>query len=150
MTSDVSFTSAAELGGAYRAKRLSSVEVTQAALSAIEAHDATFNAFRLVDADAALAAARASEERWREGRPLSPIDGVATSMDEDDWSAWTPFSYPFNLTLQPAATVPAGFTEAGLPVGLQIVGGMYQDAMVLRAARAFEKATSFGERHAPI
>lgn len=71
-------------------------------------------------------------------------------MDEDDWSAWTPFSYPFNLTLQPAATVPAGFTAGGLPTGLQIVGAMYQDALVLRAARAFEKATSFGERRAPL
>ena len=83
--------------------------------------------------------------------PAFPVERRAPpGMDEDDWSAWTPFSYPFNLTLQPAATVPAGFTEAGLPTGLQIVGAMYQDALVLRAARAFEKATSFGERRAPL
>jgi aspartyl-tRNA(Asn)/glutamyl-tRNA(Gln) amidotransferase subunit A len=54
------------------------------------------------------------------------------------WTDWTPFSYPFNLTQQPAASVPCGFTQAGLPVGLQIVGPRYADALVLRAARAFE------------
>jgi aspartyl-tRNA(Asn)/glutamyl-tRNA(Gln) amidotransferase subunit A len=57
--------------------------------------------------------------------------------------SWTPFTYPFNLTRQPAATVPCGFTKAGLPVGLQIVGPAYGDALVLRAARAFEQAHPF-------
>jgi aspartyl-tRNA(Asn)/glutamyl-tRNA(Gln) amidotransferase subunit A len=52
---------------------------------------------------------------------------------------WTPFSYPFNLTQQPACTVPCGLTAAGLPVGLQFVGPMFGDALVLRAARAFER-----------
>ena len=51
---------------------------------------------------------------------------------------WTPFSYPFNLTQQPAAVVPCGLTRAGLPVSLQIVGPMHADALVLRAARAYE------------
>lgn len=59
------------------------------------------------------------------------------------WTEWTPFSYPFNLTQQPAATVPCGFTSTGLPVGLQIVGPRYADALVLRAARAFESARPF-------
>jgi aspartyl-tRNA(Asn)/glutamyl-tRNA(Gln) amidotransferase subunit A len=39
-----------------------------------------------------------------------------------NWLAWTPYSYPFNLTLQPAASLPCGLTGAGLPVGLQVVG----------------------------
>jgi aspartyl-tRNA(Asn)/glutamyl-tRNA(Gln) amidotransferase subunit A len=56
------------------------------------------------------------------------------------WTDWTPFSYPFNLTQQPAATIPCGLTRAGLPVGLHIVGPRYADALVLRAARAFETA----------
>ena len=56
------------------------------------------------------------------------------------WTDWTPFTYPFNLTQQPAASIPCGFTRAGLPVGLQIVGPKYADALVLRAARAFETA----------
>ena len=51
---------------------------------------------------------------------------------------WTPFSYPFNLTQQPAITIPCGLTPAGLPVGLQFVGPMFGDALVLRAARAYE------------
>jgi len=56
------------------------------------------------------------------------------------WIDWTPFSFPFNLTQQPAASIPCGFTKAGLPVGLHIVGPRYADALVLRAARAFETA----------
>lgn len=56
------------------------------------------------------------------------------------WPEWTPFTYPFNLTQQPAASVPCGLTSRGLPAGLQIVGPRFGDALVLRAARAFEKA----------
>lgn len=59
------------------------------------------------------------------------------------WTEWTPFSYPFNLTQQPAASLPCGFTSSGLPVGMQIVGPRYADALVLRAARAFEAARPF-------
>ena len=55
---------------------------------------------------------------------------------------WTPFSYPFNLTQQPACTVRCGFTADGLPIGLQLVGPMFGDAIVLRAARAFESASN--------
>ena len=56
-----------------------------------------------------------------------------------DWTRWASFSYPFNLTQQPAASVPCGFTKAGLPVGLQIAGPMHDDRRVLRGARAFER-----------
>ena len=56
------------------------------------------------------------------------------------WTDWTPFTYPFNLTQQPAASVPCGITKAGLPVGLHLVGPRYADALVLRTARAFEGA----------
>jgi aspartyl-tRNA(Asn)/glutamyl-tRNA(Gln) amidotransferase subunit A len=56
----------------------------------------------------------------------------------EDWIAWTPYSYPFNLTLLPAASVPCGLTKAGLPVGLQIVAPMGREDLVLRASRAFE------------
>jgi aspartyl-tRNA(Asn)/glutamyl-tRNA(Gln) amidotransferase subunit A len=71
------------------------------------------------------------------GRELPPDD------EEGRWTDWSPFSYPFNLTQQPAASVPCGFTKAGLPVGLQIVGARYADALVLRAARAFERVRPF-------
>jgi len=68
---------------------------------------------------------------------------VADVMKEQRWTEWTPFSYPFNLTQQPAASVPCGLTAAGLPVGLQMVGPRYDDWRVLRAARAFEMAQPF-------
>ena len=60
------------------------------------------------------------------------------SMNPGTMLGWTPFSYPFNLTQQPAATIPCGLTRAGLPIGLQIVGPMFGDVRVLQAARAYE------------
>jgi aspartyl-tRNA(Asn)/glutamyl-tRNA(Gln) amidotransferase subunit A len=57
---------------------------------------------------------------------------------ETNWIDWSPFSYPFNMTRQPAASIPCGLTSTGLPIGLQIVGPLYAEDRVLRAARAFE------------
>jgi aspartyl-tRNA(Asn)/glutamyl-tRNA(Gln) amidotransferase subunit A len=59
-------------------------------------------------------------------------------MNPQAMLGWTPFSYPFNLTQQPACTIPCGLTKDGLPIGLQLVGPMFGDALVLRAARAYE------------
>jgi len=73
--------------------------------------------------------------------PLPAFDAgkeVADVVKERRWTDWTPFSYPFNLTQQPAASIPCGLTKAGLPAGLHIVGPKYADALVLRAARAYE------------
>jgi len=64
--------------------------------------------------------------------------------------AWIPFTYPFNLTGQPAASVPAGFTANGLPVGLQIVGRRFADAAVLRASAAFERLRPWAQQRPPI
>jgi aspartyl-tRNA(Asn)/glutamyl-tRNA(Gln) amidotransferase subunit A len=55
------------------------------------------------------------------------------------WLDWTPFTYPFNLTQQPAASIPCGLTPDSLPAGLQIVGKRFADALVLDAARALER-----------
>ncbi|HET6856736.1 MAG TPA: amidase [Streptomyces sp.] len=52
------------------------------------------------------------------------------------WTGWTPFTYPFNLTQQPAATVPCGTDADGLPIGVQLVAARHRDALVLRAAHA--------------
>jgi aspartyl-tRNA(Asn)/glutamyl-tRNA(Gln) amidotransferase subunit A len=76
---------------------------------------------------------------------LVPPDGTWGSA----WSDWAPFSYPFNLTQQPAASVPCGFTKAGLPIGLQIVGPIGADDKVLRAARAYETTAPFAMLAAP-
>src|SRR5581483_6845627 len=81
--------------------------------------------------------------------PSMPIAAFAVGTDfppqsgRGQWTDWTPFSYPFNLTRQPAISVPCGFTAAGLPVGLQIVGPIAGDNRVLRAAYAFEQAQPF-------
>jgi amidase len=59
-------------------------------------------------------------------------------------------TYAFNLSNFPAISVPAGFTADGLPVGLQIVGGWQQDALVLRTAAAFEQARPWAHRTPPL
>ncbi len=61
-----------------------------------------------------------------------------------------PFTYPFNLTGHPAATVPCGFTGEGLPVGLQIVGRHHADASVLRAAATFESLQPWSRHKPPV
>ena len=81
---------------------------------------------------------------------LTPEGMAPEGMAEYDWTCWTPFTYPFNLTGQPAISVPCGFTAAGLPVGLQIVGAMHADALVLRAARAYEAARPPDSRRPPL
>ena len=63
---------------------------------------------------------------------------------------WIPFTYPFNMTGQPACSVPAGFTADKLPVGLQIVGRRFDDVTVLRAAHAFERAQPWRELTPPL
>ena len=57
---------------------------------------------------------------------------------EGEWVNWTPFTYPFNLTRQPAASIPCGIAGNGMPVGLQVVGKMFEDAKALRICQAAE------------
>jgi aspartyl-tRNA(Asn)/glutamyl-tRNA(Gln) amidotransferase subunit A len=86
--------------------------------------------------------------------PMMPVPALPVGQDLNDpaterhWIDWSPFSYPFNMTRQPAASIPCGLTRAGLPIGLQIVGPLYADAKVLRAARAFEATQP--ERRPPL
>ena len=71
-----------QLSDAYRAKDLSPVEATRAILERIETWEPHINALYLTDADGAIAQAAASEARWREGRPLSPLDGVPITIKD--------------------------------------------------------------------
>jgi aspartyl-tRNA(Asn)/glutamyl-tRNA(Gln) amidotransferase subunit A len=79
--------------------------------------------------------------------PAMPITALKVGLETpddgnfgDDWSGWSPYTYPFNLTQQPAASVPSGLARNGLPMGVQIVGPLAADQTVLRAARALEQA----------
>ncbi|MEP5701108.1 MAG: amidase family protein, partial [Sneathiella sp.] len=72
--------------------------------------------------------------------PVNQLTPKSNST-EGNWVDWTPFSYPFNLTQQPACSVPCGLAGNGLPVGLQIVGPMHREDLVLSAAAAFEKVS---------
>ena len=73
------------------------------------------------------------------------IDGVAM----DNYISWMKTAYWISTTCRPAISVPAGFTDDGLPVGVQIVGRYRDDLNVLKIAHAFEQATGFGKRRPP-
>ncbi|MBM3339503.1 MAG: amidase [Betaproteobacteria bacterium] len=68
--------------------------------------------------------------------------GSAPSYDAQTMLGWTPYSFPFNLSQQPAISFPWCLNHQGLPIGVQLVGPMFGDALVLRAARALESIRS--------
>lgn len=78
--------------------------------------------------------------------PTLPIPAFTAGREAPEewpqrrWHTWTPFTYPFNMTGQPAVSVPCGFTAAGLPIALQIVAARHQDALALRAAHTYQSA----------
>ena len=78
-------------------------------------------------------------DMWRPDAPADPADL--------GWLGWCRAAYPFNLTGQPAISLPAGFTRSGCPVGLQLVGRRHEDALVLRAARRFEQARPWRDEY---
>ena len=61
------------------------------------------------------------------------------------WTSWTPYTYPFNMTQQPALSLPCGLTTDRRPIGLQVVGPRHADALVLRVGRAYEARTEWHE-----
>ncbi len=78
--------------------------------------------------------------------PTMPMPAFAAGLDVPegsgmtDWSEWSPFTYPFNMTSQPAISLPCGFDRDGLPVGLQLVAANYRDDLVLRLAAGYQAA----------
>ncbi len=80
-----------------------------------------------------------------DGPPPRTVAGQSVSP-----LGWMPFAFPFNLTGQPAASVPAGWTDDGLPVGLQIVGRRHADRTVLAASAIFESAFPWSDRLPPL
>jgi aspartyl-tRNA(Asn)/glutamyl-tRNA(Gln) amidotransferase subunit A len=81
--------------------------------------------------------------------PLGKTETIQIAGQQVPWWKAFPFNFPFNLTGQPAATVPCGWTGDGLPIGLQIVGRRHADATVLRAAAACEAARPWAGRRPP-
>ena len=90
--------------------------------------------------------------------PATPIPAVPIghAMDtfgdtgESGYNLLPRCTRPFNLTGSPTISVPCGFTEAGLPIGLQLAGRLFDEATVLRAAHAYERATEWHTRRPPI
>lgn len=78
--------------------------------------------------------------------PMMPITAfeaghnVPPGSGMQEWMEWTPFTYPFNLTQQPTASVPCGLAPNGLPVGLHVVGARFADEQVLRVCQVYAKA----------
>ena len=64
----------------------------------------------------------------------SKINGINVSP-----TAWMPFSFPFNMTGHPAASIPSGWTNDGLPIGMQIVGKRFDELTVLQVSKAYEE-----------
>lgn len=90
--------------------------------------------------------------------PMVPIEPFAAEADGPPdmdptppvpWARWTPFSHPFNVTGQPAASVPCGFTPSGMPVGLQVVGARFDEVRVLQFCAAWEKVMD-AKRRPPV
>jgi aspartyl-tRNA(Asn)/glutamyl-tRNA(Gln) amidotransferase subunit A len=71
--------------------------------------------------------------------PITAFDAGVESPDGRRWMTWTPFTYPFNLTQQPAASIPCGFSN-GLPVGLQVVGARHAERQILAACAIYREA----------
>jgi aspartyl-tRNA(Asn)/glutamyl-tRNA(Gln) amidotransferase subunit A len=86
--------------------------------------------------------------------PVAAFDAAADYApglaSDDDVLAWIFYTYPFNLTGLPAASIPAGFTNAGLPVGLQIVGRHLGESLIFRLAAAFEEARPWNTVRPPL
>lgn len=88
--------------------------------------------------------------------PTMPITALPAGIDfpegegMTDWTDWSPFTYPFNMTGQPAVSVPCGFDAGGLPIGVQFVAARFRDDIVLRLARAYQAAFPEAFPDAPV
>ena len=119
----------------------------------------SFDGNAFLNAEATRAALRASMETFHRKydlliAPVLSVPPFAVSCDDPPgWKhpsgSWFNQTVPFDMTGQPAISVPCGFSPEGGPIGLQIIGPQRADALVLRAARAFEKANPVGRKRPP-
>jgi aspartyl-tRNA(Asn)/glutamyl-tRNA(Gln) amidotransferase subunit A len=118
MTDDTTWLTAADLSRRYARAELSPVEVANATLDRAEGLQPHLNSFVLIDRDGALAAARAAESRWKKGEPLSPLDGIPTTIkDTTPVKGWPTRYGSYSSDETPAAedaAVTGRFRAAGL------------------------------------
>jgi aspartyl-tRNA(Asn)/glutamyl-tRNA(Gln) amidotransferase subunit A len=122
MTDDTVWLTASELGRAYARAELSPVEVVNATLDRAEKLQPHLNTFVLIDRAGALAAAKASEARWKRSEPLSPLDGVPTSIKDTTPVEGWPTRYGSHSTDETPATEDAAVTERFRKAGLPLIG----------------------------
>lgn len=102
-------------------------------------------AARQVSVDLGLVMGRFHERHNLLITPTTPIPAFAVGHDVPAdsgmrwWAQWTPFTYPFNMTQQPALSIPIGTTSEGLPIGMQIIGPRHSDDLVLAAGLFAER-----------
>lgn len=102
-------------------------------------------AARQVSVDLGLIMGRFHEHHNLLITPTTPIPAFAAGHDVPAdsgmrwWAQWTPFTYPFNMTQQPALSIPIGTTSEGLPIGMQIIGPRHSDDLVLAAGLFAER-----------
>ena len=88
----------------------------------------------------------AFKPQWLDTGTVFPLVGKRTLSI----MSWMVFTYPFNLTGLPAASIPSGWSGAGLPIGMQIVGPRYDEKTVLQVAKAFEEIAPWQDKHPNI
>ena len=120
-TSEPLDATAGELVDPLAARRTRSLELTEALIARIEDRDREINAVVVRDFDRAREAARAADARLARGE-RAPLLGL-----------------PMTVALLPATAVPAGLSKAGLPMGVQVIGGWMQDLTTLRFAGLLER-----------
>ena len=108
MTDEIAFMSATRLISLYRGKKLSPVEVLAETLRRLERYEGAVNAFVLYDPEAAMAQARASEARWRQGEPQGLLDGVPVAIKDTVLTAGWP-RLVGSRTIDPNQDVERGF-----------------------------------------
>ena len=119
----------------------------------VAAHAGDFSAIAFMDAEAMRISAAHAMARFHQRYdlllcptvPTPPPLAEAPTVDPVAalWTSWAPWTFAFNLTRQPAISVPMGFGDRGLPRSVQLAGPLYRDDLVLRAARALEIAQPF-------